>query len=101
MTDGTLDVHRDELAELCRRWRIAELAVFGSAARGEVRPTSDVDLLVSFHAGEHWSTLDLAQLIIELEKLLGRQVDLVEEKNLVNPFKRRAILSDRRILYAA
>ncbi len=96
-----LEVHGDELAELCRRWRISELAVFGSAARGEVQPASDVDLLVRFHADEHWSTLDLAKLIIELEYLFGRPVDLVEEKNLVNPFKRQAILSDRRILYAA
>lgn len=101
MDDQLIDIPAHELAEVCRRWRIAELAVSGSVVRDDAGPESDIDLLVSFEAGDHWSTLDLARLIIELENLLGRKVDLVEERSLKNPFKRRAILEDRRILYAA
>ena len=101
MGDRTINVPAQEVARLCRRWRIAELSLFGSAARGEAGPDSDIDLLVRFEEGEAWSTLDLARLVIELEQLLGREVDLVEERALENPFKREAILAGRRVLYAA
>ena len=89
------------LAELCRQWHIAELAVFGSVARGDDSANSDIDLLVRFEPDEQWSLLDLAKMVIDFENFFGRSVDLVEERQLVNPFKRKAILEGRRILYAA
>jgi predicted nucleotidyltransferase len=46
---GTVQVEQAKLADLCRRYQVCELSVFGSAARGEMRPDSDVDLLVEFH----------------------------------------------------
>src|SRR4051794_20067482 len=49
----------DALADLCRRWRIRELSVFGSAARASSRIDSDVDLLVTFDPDAPWSTLDI------------------------------------------
>jgi len=96
-----IDVPAEEVAQLCRRWKVAELSLFGSAARDEAGPDSDVDLLVRFEDGERWSTLDLARLVIELEQLIGREVDLIEDRAVENPFKRRAILAGRRVLYAA
>jgi predicted nucleotidyltransferase len=92
---------RDALTSLCRRWQIAELSVFGSVARGSSRADSDVDLLVTFRADALWSTLDLVDLREELAKLLGRPVDLVEEKAIRNPYRKVAILRDKSILYAA
>ena len=92
---------RDMLADVCRRWRMNELAVFGSVARGTSRPDSDVDLLVSFQAGAPWSTLDLVDLREELVGLFGRRVDLVEESALRNPYRRESILRDKSVLYAA
>ena len=48
----------DELSEFCRRWKIVELALFGSVLRSDFKPDSDVDMLVSFAADAQWSLLD-------------------------------------------
>lgn len=92
---------REVLADICRRWRVAELAVFGSVARGAPRPDSDVDLLVTFRPDAPWSTLDLVDLREELVKLFGRRVDLVEEIAIRNPYRKASILRDKSVLYAA
>jgi predicted nucleotidyltransferase len=94
-------VAQDRLDALCRKWRVRELALFGSVARGEATPDSDVDVLVTFEAEADWSLLDLIRLQDELASLFGREVDLVEEAALRNPFRRRAILRDKRVLHAA
>jgi hypothetical protein len=94
-------VNRRKIAGLCRRWNIIEFSIFGSAARGESGPESDVDVLVSFASDAGWSLFDLVNLVEELEELFGRPVDLVERDAIRNPFRRRAILAEREILYAA
>ncbi len=88
------------IAAFCQRWRIVELSLFGSAARGELRPDSDIDLLLVFDQESHPSLFDLIDMQQELRELLGREVDLVEKDSLVNPFRRAAILAERRLLYA-
>ena len=60
---------RESLAGLCLRWRIRELSVFGSVARGSNRTDSDVYLLVTFDPDAPWSTLDLVDLREELASL--------------------------------
>lgn len=92
---------RNDLSDLCRRWQIAELSVFGSVARGSSSEDSDVDLLVSFRPGAPWSTLDFVDLREELAELFHRPVDLVEEKAIRNPYRRASILRDKSVLYAA
>ncbi len=92
---------RDMLADVCRRWRMNELAVFGSVARGTSRPDSDVDLLVSFQPGAPWSSLDLLDLREELVGLFGRRVDLVEESALRNPYRKASILKDKTPIHVA
>ena len=94
-------VAQDQLDALCRRWRVRELSLFGSVARGEARPDSDIDILVTFEPEAGWSLLDFVEMRDELAALFGREVDLVEEAALRNPFRRKAILRDRRILHAA
>ena len=69
-----------EIAEICRRHQVKELAVFGSAARGEVRPDSDIDLLVEFLAEARVSLLRHAAAERELSAWLGRRVDLVSKR---------------------
>lgn len=99
---GTLHLPSQQaLTDLCRRWRISELSVFGSVARGSSRPDSDVDLLVTFDPDAPWSTLDLVDLHEELAGLFGRRVDLIEEKAIRNPYRKASILRDKSILYAA
>ena len=89
------------MADLCRRWKITELAVFGSAIRADFGPHSDVDILVTFQPGAGWSLLDLMTLQQELSARFGRRVDVVEKAALRNPYRRAAILESKRTLYAA
>ncbi|HWR51140.1 MAG TPA: nucleotidyltransferase family protein [Bryobacteraceae bacterium] len=77
-----------------------ELSLFGSAARGEMRPDSDIDLLVEFLPGTEIDLVDYAGLMLDLSGLLGRKVDLVSKKGL-RPLIRESVLEEARLLYAA
>jgi predicted nucleotidyltransferase len=90
--------------EFCRRWKIVELSLFGSALRDDFRPDSDVDLLVRYAPGAAWSLLDHARMERELAGILGHSVDLVSRSAVEaspNWIRRREILSTARALYAA
>jgi predicted nucleotidyltransferase len=93
--------HKDALRTFCERWKIRELAVFGSVLRDDFSATSDVDVLVSFETGAPVTAFDLVDMRDELQQLFGRGVDLVEKQALLNPFRRREILRTARVLYAA
>ena len=97
---GPVEVEESKLAELCRQYQVRELSVFGSAARGEMRPDSDVDLLVEFQPDARIGLLDHAGLMLDLAELLGRKVDLVSKRAL-KPLIRDAILGEARLVYAA
>lgn len=87
--------HRDNLLALASRHRATRIRVFGSVARGEDKPGSDIDLLVDFTPEA--SLLDLVGLQQDAEALLGRQVDVVTPEG-VSPFLRERILADARPL---
>jgi uncharacterized protein len=89
------------IAPFCRRWQVQQLALFGSAARGDDRPDSDVDVLVTFKPHAEWSLFDLVDMRDELSRILRRDVDLVEEGALRNPFLRQAVLRDKVVLHEA
>lgn len=89
------------LEAFCRRWSIKELGVFGSAARGEMRDGSDVDVLVSFEHGVRAGLDEIVSMQIELEDLLGRPVQVVQRDSIRNPYFRRGILHDLIPMYAA
>jgi predicted nucleotidyltransferase len=91
----------DQIAAFCQKWKITELAVFGSVLRNDFRPDSDVDVLVNFADDAHWSLYDWVDMQAELKGVLGRDVDLVEKKGVHNPFRRHAILTTKRVIYAA
>jgi uncharacterized protein len=94
------DAVHDQIAELCRRYGIVELSVFGSVARGEDRPDSDVDLLYVSASDSESSLWELWDLRDELAQLLGRKVDLVP-KNSLHWAIRNHVLTDARLVYAA
>ncbi len=101
MGDIRINLPAKELVDLAERWKIEELALFGSVTREDFGEESDIDILVTFAADAGWSLWDLADLKAELEQLLGHRVDLVEKKALRNPYRRRHILETARIIYAA
>lgn len=70
----------EEILQIAARHGAQNVRIFGSAARGEARPDSDIDFLVTLEIGR--SLLDLARLLRELEALLGRNVDVVTEAGL-------------------
>lgn len=96
-----LEIPTERLTEMCRRWHVRELSLFGSVLRDDFGPESDVDVLVSFDDEAPWSLWDLLRLKEELETLFGRPVDLLEREALRNPFRRRTILETRKVVYAA
>ena len=89
-----------EIAEICARYEVQELALFGSAARGEMRPDSDVDLLVEFKPAARPGLLGLAAMSRELSTLLGRHVDLAV-KAALKPRIRPHVLAEAHVIYAA
>ena len=97
---GIVQIDDTKLADLCRQYHVRELSVFGSAARGEMRPDSDIDLLVEFIPGAKVDLVDYAGLMLDLSKLIGRKVDLVSKKGL-KPLIRASVLKEARLVYAA
>jgi predicted nucleotidyltransferase len=83
-----LPIDRNVLAEFCRRHRIRRLSVFGSVLKGKARPDSDVDLLVEFGPGAKPGLLTMAEIELELSRLLGgRKVDLRTTQDLSRYFR--------------
>ena len=99
-----LQHHSDAIADLCRRFDVARLEVFGSAATGEFQDaTSDIDLIVEFLPGTDlgpWMA-KFFHLREQLAALLNRPVDLVMSKAPRNPYFVREVNRTRRMLYAA
>jgi uncharacterized protein len=95
----TEELDEAQLADLCQRYRVRELSMFGSAARGEMRPDSDIDLLVEFLPNAQVDLVDYAGLMLDLSRLLGRKVDLVS-KNGLKPLIRDSVLEEARLVYA-
>jgi hypothetical protein len=95
-----LKVPREHIADLCRRYGIRELAVFGSAARGDARPDSDIDFLVEFEPTARIGFIALSRLTRELETLLARPVDVVTKRGL-NPRIRDRVLAEAEVVFAA
>lgn len=101
---ANVEISADRLADFCCRWKIAELALFGSALRGELRKDSDIDLLVSFERDAGWSLFDHGRMQDELSEILGRKVDLVSRKGIErsrNFVRRKAILESAEVIYGA
>ena len=93
------DVDAARLADVCERYGVCELAVFGSVARGVATPKSDVDLLYVMTPGRSLG-FSINRLEDELGEVFGRRVDLVA-KRAVHPMLRDNVLAEARTLYAA
>ena len=98
-----IEENRERIVDLCRRFHVARLEVFGSAAAGDFDETrSDVDFLVEFKPLDPGALADAYfGLLAAFQELFRRDVDLVTPKAVKNPFFLRTINESRQMLYAA
>lgn len=104
MQHVAIEVDSEKLRDFCRRWKLAEIALFGSAVRDDFGPESDVDVMVQFESGAPWSFSQWLQMQRELEAIFHRRVDLVERRAIErseNRFRKREILSSVVVLDVA
>lgn len=92
---------KEKIERFCHKWKVSEMALFGSVLSENFRPDSDIDVLVSFKDNAGWSLFDFVDMIDELKAIFGRKVDLVEKGSLRNPFRKQTILSSNEVIYAA
>ncbi len=94
--------HIEEIMQLCQKFDVATLHVFGSVTTESFSPSSDVDVLISFKdiSFEQY-TDNYFDLHLALEKLFNRKVDLITDKSLSNPFFIKEIEKTKKLLYAA
>jgi predicted nucleotidyltransferase len=92
-------IDRARLAAICQRHGVTELAVFGSVARGDASPMSDVDVLYVLEPGGSLG-FALNDLEDELTEVFGRRVDLVSKQSLHRAMRDR-VLAEARTIYAA
>jgi predicted nucleotidyltransferase len=94
-----VEVDEARLAAICDKYGIAELKVFGSRARSEGRPDSDIDVLYALRPGRRLGW-EIEQLADELTDLFGHKVDLVSLRAL-HPLLQPSVLAEARPVYAA
>ena len=99
-----IETHREQIADLCRRYGIRRLELFGSAARGtDFEPgRSDIDFLVDFNDDEPRTPEDYLDLESQLSDLLDRPVDVISRSAVErsrNYIRRRSILRDAQAIY--
>ncbi|MBN2380841.1 nucleotidyltransferase family protein [candidate division WOR-3 bacterium] len=94
----SIDELKKKILPVLKRYGIRKAAVFGSFARGEDTENSDIDLLVEFNDSENKSLLDLAGIQLDLQDLLGRDVDILTYRS-IHPLLKDYILRDEKVFY--
>lgn len=89
MNESTLQSKRQQILAIAEKYGARNVRIFGSVARGEARPDSDIDFLVELEQGR--SLFDLGGLLYELQALLGVEVDVVTEKGLRARIRERVL----------
>lgn len=101
-----IETHMDRkrIADFCRRWRITEMALFGSVLRDDFGPTSDVDVLLTFEPDAAIGLFGLMRARDELAAEFGRSVDVIERPAIErspNWIRRKAILDSAKVIYGS
>jgi uncharacterized protein len=99
-----IQLSEEKLVDFCQRWKVSELALFGSVLRDDFRPDSDIDVLITFAPDAKRGLMTLAKMKYELEDLLGREVDLVSKYAIEtshNWIRRNEILGTAQVIYVA
>ena len=99
-----ISLPQNKIADFCRRWKINELALFGSVLRSDFGPDSDLDILVTLAPEADWSLFDHVRMVEELEHLLERKIDLLSRRAVEqshNEPRRREILDTAQVVYVS
>jgi predicted nucleotidyltransferase len=96
----TISLPKKKIADLCRRYKVRQIQLFGSALRENFGPESDLDVLVEFEPNAQIGFIALSRMQRELSELFRRPVDLVPQDGL-KPRIREAVLSSAEVIYAA
>ncbi len=91
---------RQKIVEICRKYQISELSLFGSQVRGDFSASSDFDFLVQFKPEVKIGFITLGKIQDELEKIVQTKVDLVPKDGL-KPIIRKSVLSEAEIIYGS
>lgn len=100
-----IELHKNAVIELCKQHHVKSLYVFGSAVRGDFKEDSDVDFSVLFDRNTLNTPEDFGEnyleFILKLEKEFKRDVDVVNEENIKNPYFANVLNRTKQLLYAA
>ena len=95
-----IDNHIKNIVSLCERYKVNRLFVFGSVLTDRFNDESDIDLVVDFKKDEVEDYFDnYFDFKYSLQDLFGREVDLVEEQSIKNPYFRKSVDSTKRLIY--
>ncbi len=100
MIPKILEKSKRKIAEICRKYQITELSLFGSQVRGDFSLDSDFDFLVEFAPEAEIGLITFGKIKIELEEIVRKEVDLVPKDGLKRAIKPQ-VLSEAEIVYAA
>jgi len=100
VSEPTINLPKDRIAEFCKKNRIRRLSLFGSALREDFGPDSDIDILVEFEPGTRIGLIRLSGLEIELGKIVGRKVDL-NTPGFLSKYYRDQIITEADVQYDA
>jgi hypothetical protein len=98
-----IDIPSEKIAEFCKKWKVTEFFLFGSALREDFREDSDVDVLVTFAPDTRHGLFDMVRMENELEEIFGREVDLLTRRSVEaspNYIRRKSILSSAELIHA-
>lgn len=101
MARPRIEIPMEKIRAFCEKWKVVKFSLFGSVLRDDFRSDSDIDVLLSFEENSTWDLYDLVDMKDELQAIFGRKVDLVEKEAIRNPYRRRSMLTEQEVLYAA
>jgi predicted nucleotidyltransferase len=90
-----------QIEEFCHKYGVEEFSLFGSVLRDDIGPDSDVDVMLKFKQGFGFTFENTPDIYDELETMFARPVDVIEKGKIRNPFRRHAIMTSYRVVYAA
>ncbi len=99
-----VSIPEEKITTFCRKWKIQEIALFGSVLREDFNPSSDVDVLVSWFPDAVCGLFSVSEMQEELSQILERKVDLVSRASIEksrNWIRKRHILENAETVYAA